>query len=427
MIIFNYKKYKYLLNYISTFFIIAFLFLWDINFPGTQYNIKFLSIFLVPFYFFKLSGANINKILLFFFFIFLHKLYFDNLNNSNFILFEYIKIIILLLMVLFFVNSYKFFFQNLENIILVFSLLTLLYYIYFITFNVIENKFVISCYNGFISQNNFLFKENSHFGFSFIGIFFYSIYQIFYKKNSNIKKTIYLIICIFIFTNYSTSFLITCIVISFLLIIYFLKIKKNIIPFSAIFFLSVFTILIDKQCNDRFVSTIYSVKSLTLDKFLKIESQEKKVLKFDIKSTESSYSLSSVIYINSFLVLKKIVSEFPAGVGFNNLNYYFADKVEVTKKNFGEQYWRYLEKFNHNDGTNNFIKLFAEFGFLFFILFYFLIKFILNKNISLEIKLFVIAPLINQLFFRGAGYFNGGFAFYLIIIIFLNFKNIKFD
>ena len=297
----NSKIYKVILNYISVVFIISFLFLWDIQYPGTQYNIKFFSIFLVPFFFFKYSSAVIKNVLIFFIFIFLHKLYFDNLNNSNFVLFEYLKIITLLFLVLFFINSYKFFLENLENIILVFSLLTIIYFIFFITFGDVQSNLVISCYNAFISQNNFLFKENSHFGFSFIGIFFYSLYQIFYKDNSNIKKTIYLLICIFIFINYSTSFLITCIVISFLSIIYFLKIRKNIIPFSAIFFISVFTILIDKQCNDRFISTIYAVKILTIDKFFKIEEQQNKDFKLDIKSSESSYSLSSVIYVNSFL------------------------------------------------------------------------------------------------------------------------------
>ena len=424
MIKLNFTNYKKFLNKISIPLIICFLFLWNIQIPVAQFDIKFLSVFLVPLYFFKFSDTETRKILFFFIFIFCHKLYFDYLNNLNFQLIEYIKIFILFLLIFFFTNSYKFFIQNLENIIFIFSSLTLLYYIYFLTFNDIQDGIVISCYDGFISKNNFLFKENSHFGFSFIGIFFYSIYQFFYKNISYPKKIIYFLFCIFIFINYSTSFLISSIVISFFLILYFLKIKKNILPFSIIFFLCFFTILADKQCNDRFVSTIYSVKSLTLDKFLK----DKRVdyeSKFDLKSSKTSVSLSSVIYVNSFLVLEKILTKYPMGVGFDNIKYYFSKNVGETKNNFNKQYWRYLEKFNHSDGTNNFIKLFGEFGFFVLILFYFLFKFIFNKNISLEVKLFLICPFINQFFFRGAGYFNGGFAFYLLLIIILSLKDSK--
>jgi hypothetical protein len=58
-------------------------------------------------------------------------------------------------------------------------------------------------------------------------------------------------------------------------------------------------------------------------------------------------------------------------------------------------------------------------------MFYLIVKFALNRNIDVDFKIFILSPLLSQVFIRGAGYFNGGFLFYLVIIIILS--NLKKD
>ena len=138
-----------------------------------------------------------------------------------------------------------------------------------------------------------------------------------------------------------------------------------------------------------------------------------------------NYSNSSVVYINSFLVLKEIVSKYPFGSGFENLGKIYKDQTQNTKLKFNKKYWNDIQNLNLNDGTNNFVKFLGEFGLLGIFLFYYVFKFIFNNNINLDLKILIIAPFIAQLIFRGAGYFNGGFIFYSIIIIFYNYYNYK--
>ncbi len=420
--IFNSKNF---INYSSVFFLILFLYFWDIQIYNTDIKLKFFAIFFAPFFLNKFLRADIKKILFFFTLIILHKVYFDYLNEFNFNLFSYFKLLIAFLLILFFAGTYEYFFKYLENIILFVLIGILIYFLLFVIFADIENKINISCYNGFISQNNFLYKENSHFGFSLIGIFFYSIYQIFYRKITITKKIIYFLGCILIFINYSTSFIVSSILVSTLLLIYFLKIKKNVFPVLIILLLSFFVLQFDKQCNYRISTTLYSIKDITLSKYFGNKFSSDNKLKKYKTTTENSYSVSSVVYVNSFLVLNKILKKYPVGVGFDNLKYFFKENISSTEKIFHKKYWRHLHSLNHSDGSNNFIKLFGEFGIPSLLIFYFLIKFILNKNISIDKKLLLLCPFIDQFLFRGAGYFNGGFLFYLFILIILNSSNKK--
>jgi hypothetical protein len=82
----------------------------------------------------------------------------------------------------------------------------------------------------------------------------------------------------------------------------------------------------------------------------------------------------------------------------------------------------YLLQLNKQDASNNFVKLVCEFGVFSIFIFYFILKLLMN-NTPLFLKFFFLAPLISQLFLRGAGYFNGGFIFFLFFTIILSFKN----
>ena len=83
-----------------------------------------------------------------------------------------------------------------------------------------------------------------------------------------------------------------------------------------------------------------------------------------------------------------------------------------------------LNSFNSKDGANNFNKLIVEFGIFSVILYLFIFMFLMNKKISLELKLFYFPFILTQSL-RGAGYFNGGFSLILLLMLFTFIKIYK--
>ena len=78
---------------------------------------------------------------------------------------------------------------------------------------------------------------------------------------------------------------------------------------------------------------------------------------------------------------------------------------------------------NSNDGSSVLIKSIVEFGFLNLLFLYEIIKFIfLRSNKDLDLKVFILSLISIQLL-RGAGYFNGGFLFFFLFIVFYNLNN----
>ena len=119
----------------------------------------------------------------------------------------------------------------------------------------------------------------------------------------------------------------------------------------------------------------------------------------------------------SFFVAKKAISTKLFGYGFNNYHHAFDEFIEDFKPSN-----KYVLVLNRKDASNNFSKIITEFGVLSFFYFYLLISFFFRKNIDNRTKLFLIIPVIIQTFFRGAGYFNGGFLLF-VIYLFLIWKN----
>jgi len=428
-----------LLKYIVLFFITIFLFAWEMFIYEYQFKIKYLGVVLVPFFIDKNLFISNSRILLLFLIIILHKF----VAGYNFYL-EYnysdiLEILIFIMLSILFIQNFNLFINYYKQIILICSIILIIYYITFIIINKIylPDGIIGSCYNNFISRNNFIFRESSHFGFSFIGIFLYSIYLVFYKNISNIKKVIFILSSVIIFLNYSTSFLISCVGLSLIIILYLIVKRKKILPFFLIFLFSSSILYFDNQCNTRMLSTLKIIHDTTLYKFLLEQNTQKNDVikdtqkidvnkdtqKIDIIQNQIEYSLSSVIYANSFFNLKEIATKHPFGVGFNNLHFFYKEVSIKNKNKFNKSYWNFIINLNNNDGSNNLVKMFSEFGFIFLIFFYLIIKFVFNKNISIELKLLILSPLIEQIFFRGAGYFNGGFLFYVLFII--KFNNIK--
>ena len=85
-------------------------------------------------------------------------------------------------------------------------------------------------------------------------------------------------------------------------------------------------------------------------------------------------------------------------------------------------YFKITKKLNIQDASNNLMKIFVEFGFFSFFLFYLILKFIFSKKIELKYKIFLLPNIFTQLLFRGAGYFNGGFVIFIIVMTYLIFE-----
>ena len=142
--------------------------------------------------------------------------------------------------------------------------------------------------------------------------------------------------------------------------------------------------------------------------------------------------MSTGVYVNSFKVVLFSLKNNIFGYGINQNNEAFKKYFEAyTKENkidsaidFHHPNYQpdYLYKLNFKDASNTLAKLLNEFGLFTIFILYFLSKFLFNNNINLALKFFLISPLISQLFFRGAGYFNGGFIFFLFFAIILSFK-----
>ena len=144
------------------------------------------------------------------------------------------------------------------------------------------------------------------------------------------------------------------------------------------------------------------------------------VVRQDLKA--SGYqNLSVEVFTTSYKIMLLSIKDKPFGYGFNNYEtafYKHIDKIEV--------YHAMTRNLNTKDASNNFVKIITEFGLFSFVIAFFVVFFLFSKKIDMNIKLFIIPNFIGQTFVRGAGYFNGGYILFLLIILFLVYeKNLR--
>ena len=84
--------------------------------------------------------------------------------------------------------------------------------------------------------------------------------------------------------------------------------------------------------------------------------------------------------------------------------------------------YKLTKKLNIQDASNNLMKIIVEFGLFSFFLFYLILKFAFSKKIELKYKIFLLPNIFTQLLFRGAGYFNGGFVIFIIVMTYLIYE-----
>ena len=137
-----------------------------------------------------------------------------------------------------------------------------------------------------------------------------------------------------------------------------------------------------------------------------------------------SINATTIVHINHYIAAFEAIDTHPLGYGFQNYQSAANDHARKTKmiKSYDT-----LKTLNYNDGSNNFNKLIAEFGYLNLLLLFLFIIFFIKSNLTNTDKVFIFGILITQMF-RAAGYFNGGFLFIIIsgyFSIFIKQKDYK--
>jgi len=210
------------------------------------------------------------------------------------------------------------------------------------------------------------------------------------------------------------------------------KFLKKIFLFLIII-LSLFLVLVVKKCNFKILNLKESISdsiniqkesisdSINIQNVLKKEkpndylSYKKKIYEEynTLPIQASSYKDFTVaVYVNSLKISVATLQDHFFGYGINNYDKAFINYMGTTVI----PPYREIYLLNYNDGSNNFAKLIVEFGIFSFFIIFLYFKYFFNIGADKKNKFFILG-LITIQFFRGAGYFNGGFLLILIFII----------
>ena len=335
------------------------------------------------------------------------------------------KSIIFLGISIFTVSYYsKFLLKNI-NLILNYFLIFFLIYIVFFTFlkldlHIINHQCYIGCFSILDDRFKF-FKENSHVGFISSTLIGFMITKI---KKINIYFFSLVLFYLFIILNFSlTIFFTIMIIFSYFLVIYFKKfnISQKIIIFILIIS-SLYNININTGALNK-LNTLILFDNWHVKKDLKnsVNTKSKIISKernLNIKNDTQPKNLSSEVFIVSLNIAKLSIFEKPFGYGINNYHLAFKEHIESISVTNAS-----TNRLNIHDASNNFAKIVTELGVFSLIIFFVFFKFLFSKKISYEYKLIIFPSLFTQTFIRGAGYFNGGFIFFLVLSCYLLYES----
>tara|TARA_B110000027_G_C16122355_1_gene304041 strand:- start:2884 stop:4317 length:1434 start_codon:yes stop_codon:yes gene_type:complete len=294
-----------------------------------------------------------------------------------------------------------------------------------------------------ISFREYIFSENSHLAMMAPGVLAYSIFKSIDKKSSNLFKFSTILFFLICAVKSSTTLLLG-VPLSLLFIIFsnFKIISKKTLFIYILIIIGSFTIIMmSKECMSRLPSfnklkQIYTIDSskiiLNLDRVIVTEPNKRlsggsgREIKENLVNKLNNFlnlegSLSSSVFLHSIVIAKKSFINKPFGWGLNRYDQafnYYNKKISLQPEDAID----YL--YNNKDASNNFVKILVEFGFLSLFFYFFIIVYSINRLVPLEHKLFFI-PLIIVQSIRGAGYFNGGFALIIFLILFSYINSIK--
>ena len=469
--------YKIILNkYFVSFIFVSHIFLWKFvyskkNTPYetefTFFQLKFLLLILLIPAFIKFLTELKNKDYKFikyfsFFcgFLFLHtglNLYFDNQQITQVVL---VKTVLLILIFIVAYYYYKEIIKNLDLIINIFLILFLLScFISFFDYQKdapffcggvpdifeLTNKIHVIDYAGShvtkmivgnyakISFREFIFLENSHLGMIAPGVLAYTIFRLFknFNKFNLITTILFFIICLF---KSSTTLLMGFPTILIGIILFnFKQIPKKVIMIYLIISAGcIYTLTTSYECKTRFNPSYGATNFFDNKDYPDMD------LTHDPSPTLKAGSLSSAVTFNSLRIAKESILNKPFGWGanryidayfhYNNID--FMDKFNISFYQSKADLFKLLPKdqltnrsidvklLNSSDASNNIVKMSVEFGVFVILIFLILFLYTINKSIPIEHKLFFI-PLVGTQLIRGAGYFNSGFIFILLVVILL--------
>jgi hypothetical protein len=443
----NYFRNKILFlenKFIVNFILSLHIFFWSFKLDFFQFRFL-IAILAVPVFFrvlkdLKLKNYYSIKIYLFFilmlFFHLILNLYYDNLNISLNNIYS-----LILISVLFFIAYYYGEIILNNKIIFFYCIFILFFSSSLISFIFYQNDAPYFCgffldyfkyFNYYIDNNNirdqvdpnkilnisfkeFFFAENSHLGMVSPPIIFSALFLFFQKKRSTIfffLLSLFIMLCLI---KSSATFFMSCFLIGtfffFFLIFYKKKYNislKTIIVFIIIGFLSLITLLSFDECRNRIgINKFY--KSNKIAEIYKFNTEDN----LDNKIMFTNGNQSFNVFSSYLKILPKVILERPLGWGIGRFN------DSINKYDPLAKYFIY----NRKDGSNNFLKLFFEFGFLALVFYFFIFFYCFSKKIRLDNKIFLVSFIISQSI-RGAGYFNGGF---LMICLLIWFDYIKFN
>lgn len=126
------------------------------------------------------------------------------------------------------------------------------------------------------------------------------------------------------------------------------------------------------------------------------------------------FNLSTGVLINSINISIETLKERIFGWGLNRyeraFDYYMFNAIIFPP------FYHEIFTLNYNDGSSNLTKSITEFGVIAFVFIPIIFFFFFTDKVNRNEKVFFLTIILTQLL-RGAGYFNGGFAFSLIFII----------
>jgi hypothetical protein len=252
---------------------------------------------------------------------------------------------------------------------------------------------------------NYIFSENSHLGMIAPAVILYSF---FYTLNKN-KYFYFFIFFIFFIICLITSSLTLLAGMALCIILFFIFKYKDMRFYLFFFFVLLVllsSLLLDKQqCSSKLKSIANHITNNSLVENINNKNFDMQMGNKYYNTTIAVYSRAGTIALNSFL-------ERPLGWGLNRYITSF-EHFKVKIPNVGDNDINLL---NTKDGANNLFKLIVEFGIFAFVILFFIFKYFISNNTSIEENFFFISIVVVQLF-RGAGYFNGGFVLCMFIIL----------
>ena len=378
----------------------VFFFLWDVFL--LNFNLKFLILFAYLFVILdykKFIKKFYNYKLLIFLFIFIHLYIGSDFNFSSYLFKSYIFLFLISCLVIF----YKYeILLILENTIYFFIFILISILIFYTIFS--NNYENLNYFVNFFNQKKILFSESSHFAMISASIIIYSLNK-FVLTKKKIYLSIFLIILSVGYLNFSLSLFAGIFLSCFFIII------TNYISLKRIQKISFIMLMLVSAVSIYANYTSFN-KIIFLKKYLTKNLKDERI------------NLSVEVFFTSHKIMLNSIKEKPFGYGFNNYEQAFTE--HINKIEYSQPIITVLNK---KDASNNFAKIITEAGIFSLIIMYFVIYFSFSNKINLNYKLIIIPNFLVQTFIRGAGYFNGGYIIYLILIIFLvldiKFKNKK--